>query len=112
MTNGKTLLDLAVLRRAAERPSNDRFTDLALGDLIEGLSVAVLLALLDELEAATATAALLPKYMAHVIDAEGISFVDDHHRNPFSDSPSFADEEWATLQAIAEQGKAGGGSKV
>lgn len=44
---------------------------------------------------------LLAKYMAHVVDCEGVTFVGHIHQH--SDSPKFTDEEKATLERIADE---------
>lgn len=44
---------------------------------------------------------LLKKYMRHVIDTEGVAFVDDIHR--YSDGVNFSDEEVAELQKVKDE---------
>lgn len=44
---------------------------------------------------------LLKKYMRHVVESEGIDFVD--HINQYSDSVKFSNKEEAELRKIAQE---------
>lgn len=44
---------------------------------------------------------LLAKYMAHVVDCEGVTFVDHIHQ--YSDGAKFTAEEIAALERIARK---------
>lgn len=43
---------------------------------------------------------LLLKYINHVGIEEGTTFLGDHNRSSWPDSPQFTDEEWAALEEL------------
>lgn len=43
---------------------------------------------------------LLMKYIDHVYNSEGVTFLADSKRNAWPDSVKFTDEEWAELQRL------------
>jgi hypothetical protein len=43
---------------------------------------------------------LLKKYICHVGDYEGTTFLENHQRTRHSDCQKFTDEEWTQLQSI------------
>lgn len=47
--------------------------------------------------------ALLKKYINHVATQEGTTFLGDHDRSGWADSPEFTDAEWEMLVLIADE---------
>lgn len=47
--------------------------------------------------------ALLIKYINHVGEYEGSTFLSDHSRSAYPDMPVFTDEEWAELQRLQSE---------
>ena len=52
---------------------------------------------------AKAMRSLLAKYIAHIREQEGITFLRDDDREEYSDSVKFTDAEWALLIEISKE---------
>lgn len=46
---------------------------------------------------------LLKRYMSHVLENEGITYVEDHMVNTHTDAVQFTDEELAELKKIEDE---------
>lgn len=48
-------------------------------------------------------ATLLKKYIRHIVDHEGIDYLENHHRTIYSGHEEFTDQQWRQLQALCKE---------